>query len=141
DCKALPAPEQARPELEEAYVAPRTPVEQALAALWAEVLGIERVGVQDNFFELGGHSLLATQVISRVRRALQVELPLRALFEAPTTARLAERVEALRLAALGLPAAPLRPIARGGELLLSFGQETFWFLDRLEPGSPVFNID
>jgi amino acid adenylation domain-containing protein len=141
DRKALPAPETARPELEEAYIAPRTPVEQALAAVWAEVLGVERVGVQDNFFELGGHSLLATQVISRARKALQVELPLRTLFEAPTVAGLAERVEAIRLAALGLPAAPLRSIPRDGELPLSFGQETFWFLDRLEPGSPVFNID
>jgi amino acid adenylation domain-containing protein len=141
DRKALPAPETVRPELEEAYIAPRTPVEQSLAAVWAEVLGVERVGVQDNFFELGGHSLLATQVISRTRNALQIELPLRTLFEAPTVAGLAERVEAIRLAALGLPAAPLRSIQRDGELPLSFGQETFWFLDRLEPGSPVFNID
>jgi amino acid adenylation domain-containing protein len=141
DRKALPAPDSARPDLEEAYVAPRTPVEQGLADLWAEVLGLERVGVQDNFFELGGHSILATQVVSRVRKALQVELPLRALFEAPTVAALAERVEAVRRAALGLPAAPLRPVPRDGELPLSFGQETFWFLDRLEPGSPVFNID
>jgi amino acid adenylation domain-containing protein len=141
DRKALPAPAQSRPELEEAYVAPRTAVEQALADLWAEVLGVERVGVHDNFFELGGHSLLATQVVSRMRKALQVELPLRALFEAPTLAGLGERVEAIRLGALGLPAAPLRPIPRDGDLPLSFGQETFWFLDRLEPGSPVFNID
>jgi amino acid adenylation domain-containing protein len=141
DRKALPAPDQSRPELEEAYAAPRTSVEQALADLWAEVLGIERVGTQDNFFELGGHSLLATQVISRVRKAMQVELPLRALFEAPTVAGLADRIEAIRLATLGLPAAPLRAIPRDGELPLSFGQETFWFLDRLEPDSPVFNID
>src|SRR5262249_37722144 len=139
--KALPAPDQARPELEEAYVAPRTAVEQALADLWAEVLGVEQVGVHDNFFELGGHSLLATQVISRMRKSLHVELPLRALFEAPTVAGLGERVDAIRLGALGLPAAPLRPIPRDEDLPLSFGQETFWFLDRLEPASPVFNID
>ncbi|HEY1380035.1 MAG TPA: condensation domain-containing protein, partial [Gemmataceae bacterium] len=141
DRKALPAPDSTRPDLEEAYVAPRTPVEQALADLWAEVLGVERVGVADNFFELGGHSLLATQVISRVRKALQVELPLRALFEAPTVAGLAERVEEVRRAALGLPAAPLRRVPRDEELPLSFGQETFWFLDQLDPGNPVFNID
>jgi amino acid adenylation domain-containing protein/thioester reductase-like protein len=141
DRKALPVPEGARPELEEAYVAPATPVEQALAELWTEVLGLERVGTQDNFFELGGHSLLATQVISRVRKTLQVELPLRALFEAPTIAALAERVEEVRRAALGLPAAPLRPIARDGELPLSYGQETFWFLEQMQPGSPVFNMD
>ena len=141
DRKALPAPEQSRPELDEAYVAPRTPTEQTLADLWAGVLGLERVGVQDNFFELGGHSLLATQVVSRMRKALQVELPLRALFEAPTVAELAVRVEAVRRAAMGLPGAPLRPIPREGELPLSFGQETFWFLEQMEPGSPVFNID
>jgi amino acid adenylation domain-containing protein/thioester reductase-like protein len=141
DRKALPVPESARPELEEAYVAPATPVEQALAGLWAEVLGLERVGTQDNFFELGGHSLLATQVISRVRKALQVELPLRALFEAPTVAALAERVEEARQGPRGLPAAPLQPIPRDGDIPLSYGQETFWFIDQLEPGSPVFNID
>ena len=141
DRKAIPAPDAARPELEEAYVAPATPVEQTLAALWTEVLGVERVGTHDNFFELGGHSLLATQVISRLRKSLQVELPLRSLFEAPTVADLAARIEEMRRAALGLPAAPLRPIPRDGELPLSFGQETFWFLDQLEPGSPVFNID
>jgi amino acid adenylation domain-containing protein len=141
DRNALPVPECARPELEEAYVAPATAVEQALAELWAEVLGLERVGTQDNFFELGGHSLLATQVISRVRKTLQVELPLRALFEAPTVATLAERVEEVRRAALGLPAAPLRPIVRNEESPLSYGQETFWFLEQMEAGSPVFNID
>jgi amino acid adenylation domain-containing protein/thioester reductase-like protein len=141
DRKALPVPESARPELEEAYVAPATPVEQSLAGLWAEVLGLERVGTQDNFFELGGHSLLATQVISRVRKALQVELPLRTLFEAPTVAALAERVEQARRGPVGLPAAPLRPIPRDGDIPPSYGQETFWFLDQLEPGSPVFNID
>src|SRR5262249_26686760 len=141
DRKALPAPENTRPELEETYIAPRTRVEETLAGLWAEVLGLERVGVEDNFFELGGHSLLATQVVSRMRKALQVEVRLRALFEAPTVAGLAERVESIRRAALGLPAAPLRTIPRDGQLPLTFGQGTFWFLDRLEPGSPVFNID
>jgi amino acid adenylation domain-containing protein len=141
DRKALPVPECTRPELEEAYVAPATPTEQALAGLWAEVLGLERVGTQDNFFALGGHSLLATQVISRLRKTLQVELPLRALFEAPTVAALAERIEEVRRATLGLPAAPLRPILREGELPLSYGQETFWFLEQLQPGSPVFNMD
>src|SRR5262249_17489169 len=131
DRNALPAPECARPDLEEAYVAPTTPVEQALAELWAEVLGLERVGTQDNFFELGGHSRLATQVISRLRTALEVELPLRAIFEAPTVAALAGRVEEVRRAASGLPAAPLRPVPRDGELPLSYAQETLWFLDRL----------
>ncbi len=87
--RALPAPSGARPELETAFVAPRTPVEEELAAIWAQLLGVEQVGVHDNFFELGGHSLLATQLISRLRETFQVELPLRSLFEATTVADLA----------------------------------------------------
>ena len=86
---ALPAPDSARPELEELFVPPRTPIEEILAGIWVEVLGVERVGVHDSFFELGGHSLLATQVLSRVIHAFQVEVPLRSLFEAPTVADMA----------------------------------------------------
>jgi amino acid adenylation domain-containing protein len=95
DRKALPAPDQGRPELGEGYVVPRTPREELLAKTWAEVLQLEKVGVHDNFFDLGGHSLLATQVISRLRDAFHVDLPLRALFEHPTVAGLAERIETL----------------------------------------------
>ena len=88
DRKNLPAPEYPRSALAGEYQPPRTPAEEVMAGIWAEVLKLERVGAYDQFFELGGHSLLATQVISRVRHAFQVELPLRALFEAPTVARL-----------------------------------------------------
>jgi acyl carrier protein len=93
DRKALPAPEDGRPELEEALVAPRTPIEEKVAGIWCQVLGLEKVGVHDNFFELGGHSLLATQVVSRLRKAFQRELPIRWLFEAPTVAQFAARVD------------------------------------------------
>lgn len=91
DRRALPAPDLARPEAASGYVPPRHPVEEALAAVWAEVLGLERVGVRDNFFtELGGHSLLATQVTARVNDRFRVELPLQSIFEAPTVAQFAE---------------------------------------------------
>ena len=86
DRSALAAPDQNRPDIGESYVAPGTPVEELLAGIWSELLKIEKVGVHDNFFDLGGHSLLATQVMSRLREGLGVELPLRALFEAPTIA-------------------------------------------------------
>jgi hypothetical protein len=86
DRQALPAPDQSRPDLENAFVAPRTAVEKVLAKIWSGILKLERVGIYDNFFELGGHSLLATQVMSRIHKALQVESPLRTLFETPTIA-------------------------------------------------------
>jgi amino acid adenylation domain-containing protein len=95
DRKALPAPEPARREPGETFVAPATATEETLARIWREVLRVEQVGTQDNFFELGGHSLLMTQVISRVREAFQVELPMRSFFETPTITALAVAIEAL----------------------------------------------
>jgi acyl carrier protein len=88
DRRALPAPPPPGKALDHLYVAPRTPVESLLARMWAEVLGVSRVGVHDDFFGLGGHSLKATQIIARVRAAFRIELPLRSLFETPTVAGL-----------------------------------------------------
>jgi amino acid adenylation domain-containing protein len=96
DRRALPTPEADRSALEQAFVAPRTPVEEALAGIWEEVLGLERIGVHDDFFELGGHSLLAVQVLTRLNRHFGVELPLRTLFEDPTIAGLALAVTQMR---------------------------------------------
>jgi acyl carrier protein len=93
DRRALPAPDQSRADVSSGYVAPRDATEEALAKLWAEVLKVERVGVEDNFFELGGHSLLATQLVARVRETMGVEVPLRGMFESPTVAGLARAVE------------------------------------------------
>ncbi|HST58365.1 MAG TPA: amino acid adenylation domain-containing protein [Longimicrobium sp.] len=137
DRDALPAPEFAGAV--ERYVEPRTPAEEVLAGIWAEVLRLERVGAEDNFFEVGGHSLLATRVVSRIRAVFGVELPLRALFEGPTVAEMAGRVEELRRA--DVPALPaIVPVDRTRALPLSFAQERLWFLDRLEPGSTTYNI-
>ncbi|RKH30864.1 non-ribosomal peptide synthetase, partial [Corallococcus sicarius] len=137
DRNALPAPEAGTAQRER-YVAPRTPTEQQLAALWAEVLRVERVGSEDHFFELGGHSLLATQVVARVRATFGVELPLRALFEAPVLEQLAQRIDQTGQSA-ALPA--LRPTPRTGEPLpLSFAQQRLWFLDQLQPGGSAYNM-
>ncbi|RIK37175.1 MAG: non-ribosomal peptide synthetase, partial [Chloroflexi bacterium] len=90
DRQALPAPDTIRPELVNAYEPPRNKVEETLATIWADLLGIERVGIYDNFFEIGGHSLLATQLVSRIENAFHVEIPLRTVFEASTVASLAQ---------------------------------------------------
>jgi natural product biosynthesis luciferase-like monooxygenase protein/amino acid adenylation domain-containing protein/FkbM family methyltransferase len=136
DRRALPAP-----DAEHGYAAPRTPVQEVLAGAWAEVLGVERVGVEDDFFALGGHSLLAARVVSRVREALGVELPLPEVFAAPTVAGLARRVEALLGGGAGEEAPPLVPVPRDdAPLPLSFAQQRLWFIDRLEPGSAAYNL-
>ena len=140
DRKALPAPERELAEAE--FVAARTAVEEVVCGIWAEVLGLERVGIYDNFFELGGHSLLATQTLARVREALRVELPLRSLFEEPTVAGLAARVERTRRErVLEDEPVPVRLSREGGAAAeVSFAQQRLWFLDQLEPESGFYNI-
>ncbi|WP_124445697.1 non-ribosomal peptide synthetase, partial [Streptomyces sp. NL15-2K] len=136
DRRALPAPQWHETA---DYVAPRTATEEALAAIWTEVLGAERIGAEDDFFDLGGHSLLATRVISRIRTALGAELSLRVLFEAPRLADVAAAVDRTT----GTPAtdsAPLVRVARDGALPLSFAQERLWFLDDFAPGAGEYNV-
>ncbi|MBV9108252.1 MAG: AMP-binding protein, partial [Gemmatimonadetes bacterium] len=137
DRRALPEPELGPDEKD--IVAPRTQAEELLAGIFAELLGAARVGIDDDFFALGGHSLLATRLISRVRHAFGVEVPLRALFEAPTVAALAARIEAMAQDA-EMQAPPLVPAARTADLPLSFAQQRLWFIDQLEPGSAAYNM-
>ncbi|MBU8900903.1 amino acid adenylation domain-containing protein, partial [Corallococcus sp. M34] len=134
DRKSLPAPEA--PSSASSFVAPRTPVEETLANLFASVLHLDRVGIHDDFFALGGHSLLATQVVSRIRSDLRVELPLRALFEAPTVAALALRIDSLPGARVHV----LEPTSRESKLALSFAQQRLWLIDQLQPGSASYNL-
>src|SRR5262249_981589 len=108
------------------------------AGIWADVLSLDAVGVEDDFFELGGHSLLATQVASRIRGALGVELPLRALFEARTVAALAAQVEGHTADVAADPIVPVPPNPDGDEL--AFAQQRLWFLEQLEPAGATYHI-
>ncbi|MDZ8023959.1 MAG: amino acid adenylation domain-containing protein [Nostoc sp. DedQUE11] len=138
DRKALPALNTVLPEFEENFVAPQTAMEKQLAAIWMEVLELEKLGINDNFFELGGHSLLATQVISRINKNLDVELPIRRIFELPTIAKLAKSIEEKQLGIKPLP--PIERVSRDKELPLSFAQKRLWVLEQLERGSSTYNM-
>jgi len=128
DRRVLPAPEYLGTAVKRA---PRTPREEVLCTLFAEVLGVERVGIDDNFFELGGHSLLATRLISRLRSVLDVEVSIRALFEAPSVSGLDQSLgRTLSAGVSGRPA--LVALARPAEIPLSYAQRRLWFLNRLE---------
>ena len=136
----LPAPDQSRPDLEGQYVAPRSAIEESVAAIWCEVLNLKRAGVRDNFFELGGHSLLVAQVVSRIREKFKVELPFFSLFDAPTVEALAEGIQTGRWNEDQKAAPPINPVTRKGNPPLSFAQTRLWFIDRLEPGSDAYNV-
>ncbi len=127
--KALPAPDAIS---HEQTTRPRTGTEETVAGIWMEVLGFQAVGVDESFFELGGHSLLATRVISRIRAAFQVELPLRSIFDHPTVAKLAHAVDDAVGRQRGMVLPPITRQPRDGKLLLSFAQQRLWFLEQLE---------
>ncbi|HEX8456607.1 MAG TPA: amino acid adenylation domain-containing protein, partial [Pyrinomonadaceae bacterium] len=144
--QALPEPSEASMEAGRDYVAPQTATEEKLAGLFAEVLGLARVGRDDDFFRTGGHSLLATRLASRVRDEFDLELPLRRFFEAPTVGLLASHIEQTREggAAEGELSSELPKITRIprlGELPLSFAQQRLWFLNQLSPASPFYNMN
>lgn len=135
DRRALPAPDLGTRDRKP----PRTRHEAALLDLWIEVLGAPHIGVDDNFFRLGGHSLLATQLMSRVRKAFDVDLPLRLLFEAPTVEMLAREIEARAGTAPAPQAPPIVVLPRGRPMPLSFGQQRLWFIHQLEPDATMYN--
>ncbi len=138
DYQSLPAPASARRAHEEA--SPLTPTAELIATIWEELLGVERVGVDEDFFELGGHSLMAAQIVSRLQNIFQVSVPLRILFESPTVAKLTQSVESLIGETNGLPVPRILTAPREGKLPLSFAQRRLWFLDQLEPNSPLYNV-
>jgi amino acid adenylation domain-containing protein len=139
DRRALPAPaELAVAAADGAELVGGT--EREVARAWREVLGATELGRDADFWALGGHSLLAMQVLARIRRRLGVELPVRALFEAPTVAALARAVDAARGQAASVPHPPLTRSERGGPLPLSFAQQRLWFLHQMEPESPFYNL-
>ena len=138
DRRALPEPDVDTEGV--ASTGPRDALEDILCGIWAEVLRREQVGINQNFFELGGHSLLATRVISRIRDLLELEVPLRVLFEGPTVAELAGNIGRIRNDIAGAAAPPIGPASRARELPLSYAQQRLWFLDQLMPGSSLYNM-
>ena len=139
----LPAPEDTALSEAPSESLPLTPIQERLAGILSAVLGAERpraIRPRDSFLDLGGHSLLATRVVSRVRAAFGVDLPLGAVLNEPTVAALAARIETLMQGEARAEGAPLAPVPRGAGLPLSFAQERLWFLDRMLPGSPLYNV-
>ncbi|MCA1566203.1 MAG: condensation domain-containing protein, partial [Acidobacteria bacterium] len=140
DRRALPAPGELAQARSLSYAAPRNPVEEVVAGVWAHALGVEQVSIDDDFFGLGGHSLTATQVASRIREAFSIEMPLRTLFDRPTVRGLSQYIENARQSNEMLQSLPIERVARDGHLPLSFAQQRLWFLDQLEPNSPAYNL-
>ncbi|NEO20282.1 non-ribosomal peptide synthetase [Moorena sp. SIO4A5] len=139
DRSALPVPDVMDVAREGAFVAPKTPTQELLAAIWREVLRIEQISLDDDFFKLGGHSLLATQVMSRIRHRLGVELPLQVMFEQPTLRDLTQAIETAQQGDLiSFPA--IQPVSRATLLPVSFAQQRLWFLTQLEGMSAGYNV-
>jgi amino acid adenylation domain-containing protein/FkbM family methyltransferase len=134
DLRALPSPDETRAETEDTSELLITPLEEVLEGVWRDVLGMDRIGMQDNFFELGGHSLLAMQVMSRVRRAFGVELRVRALFESPTLAALAENI------ARATSGVEMAMVSHGQSPQPTYAQQRIWMLEQLGQGGAAFHL-
>jgi amino acid adenylation domain-containing protein len=150
---SAPMPElYARPQLRDAFAAPRNDVERGIGEIWQSVLGLEAVGVSDNFWELGGNSLMATRVVSRLKEKFKVALPLRTMFEMPTIEQLAEKITQARnqlansktssafLQASEVQSTPIPRINRQEKMALSYGQERLWFIQELDPENVAYNV-
>jgi amino acid adenylation domain-containing protein len=127
-------------DLTSSYVPPRNTTEEMLAQVWSEILYVRDVGIHDNFFELSGNSLLATQLVSRIRRLFHQDVPLRAIFEAPTIANLCRLIGASEVSGLKPDVPSMSRLSRTRPLALSFAQERMWFLHQIAPGSSAYNI-
>ncbi|MCD6569379.1 MAG: amino acid adenylation domain-containing protein, partial [Deltaproteobacteria bacterium] len=138
DRKALPEPEGLRPDMESEYVAPRNEVEEIVADIWKEILGLDKVGIHDNFFDLGGHSLKVTQVVSRIRKKLGVDLPVRSVFEEPTIEGLCRVIASLDSSEYKYRQIEVLP--KQDYYKLSHAQKRLWFLDHLMPGTATYNL-
>ncbi|TAE52311.1 MAG: amino acid adenylation domain-containing protein, partial [Nostocales cyanobacterium] len=139
DRRALPAP-SINTELIDKYIAPGTPTEEILTAIWAQILGIEQIGIKDNFFELGGHSLLATQLLSQIRVNFQVEIPLRNIFSTPILEEQAQLIEQTQKQQTKLQQTTIKPRTENTEIPLSFAQQRLWFIDQLEQNIASYNL-
>ena len=136
DRRALPEPEFGFTTT--VFRAPTDPVEEAITAVFAEVLGVDRVGTGDSFFDIGGNSLSATRAVARLDESLGIDLGVRALFEAPTAAALAERIEHADTGPSGRPVLEVAP--RPAEIPLSAAQQRMWFINQFDPSSPAYNV-
>ncbi|SFN55457.1 non-ribosomal peptide synthase domain TIGR01720/amino acid adenylation domain-containing protein [Pseudomonas sp. NFACC24-1] len=136
DRRALPEPQWQVRE----HVEPVSALQQQIAGIWRDVLGLARIGLRDDFFALGGHSLLATQIISRTRQACDVELPLRALFEASELGAFTEQVRLIQASGQTNRQPPIEKVDRSQPVPLSYSQQRMWFLWQMEPDSPAYNV-
>jgi amino acid adenylation domain-containing protein len=140
DRSKLPAPDELNQYLDNLVIAPRTELQQLIANVWKDVLKHDNINVHDNFFALGGHSLLAIQIVARLSEALNREVSLKTLFDAPTISGLAQELENILRGSDAQRLPPIVPVPRDGPLPLSLNQEHLWRLDQMMPGTHFFNM-
>src|SRR5262249_16667218 len=140
DLAVLPAPDLSKSEMADQPLEVTDGIEEILASIWADVLGVEKISLFDDFFDQGGHSLLATQVVSRIREIFGIEFSVSALFDNPTVATLAKEVAMVLRGDEVAEDSPIQPTNREIPQPLSFAQQRIWFMERLKPGSGLYNV-